>query len=70
MLRLLEGNKIHGPTPKTHFAQDIVLEKDTTIFCTALSRIHITSNGTVNEIESKVMEDFSVFAPNEKERYN
>ena len=56
MLRLLQGNKIHAPTPKTPFAQDIVLEKDTPIFCTAPSRICMISNGTVNEIESKMMD--------------
>ena len=39
MFRLLEGNKIHVPTPKTHFAQDIGLEKDIPIFCTAPNRI-------------------------------
>ena len=27
MLRLLEGNKTHVPTPKTHFAQDICWKK-------------------------------------------
>ena len=32
MLCLLEGDKIHVPTPKTHFAQDIVLGKGTPIF--------------------------------------
>ena len=56
MLHLLEGNKIHVPTLKTHFAQDIVLEKDTPIFFTAPSRIRIMSNDAVNEIESEVMD--------------
>ena len=55
MFYLLEGDKIHVSTPTTHFPQDIVLEEDTPIFCTAPSRIHIISNGTVNEIESEMM---------------
>ena len=56
MLRLLEGNKTHVPTTKTHFAQNIVLEKDTSIFCTALGTIRIISNGTVNEIKNEMMD--------------
>ena len=53
---MLEGNKIHVPTPKTHFAQGIVLEKDTPIFCTAPSKTHIISNGMVNEIKCEMMD--------------
>lgn len=57
MLRLLEGDKIHVPTPKTHFAQDIILEKDTPIFCTAPSRIRkFSRNYDVNEVESEMMD--------------
>ena len=56
MFCLLEGNKIHVPTPKTNFAQDIVLEKDTPILCTAPNRIFIISNGTVNEIDSEMID--------------
>jgi hypothetical protein len=57
LLRLLEGDKIHIPTPKTHFAQDVILEKDTPIFCTGPSRIRKFSRaGDVNEIESQMME--------------
>jgi hypothetical protein len=57
LLRLLEGDKIHIPTPKTHFAQDVILEKDTPIFCTGPSRIRKFSRaGDVNEIESQMIE--------------
>ena len=57
MLRLLEGDKIHVPTPKTHFAQDIILEKDTPMFCTAPSRIRkFSRNYDVNEVESEMMD--------------
>ena len=56
MLRLLEANKIHLPTPKAHFTEDIVLEKDTPIFFTAPSRIRKMSNDAVKEIESEIMD--------------
>ena len=57
MLRLLEGDKIHVPTPKTHFAEDVILDKDTPIFCTAPCRIRkFSRNGDVNEVESEMME--------------
>jgi hypothetical protein len=57
LLCLLEGDKIHIPTPKTHFAQDVILEKDTPIFCTGPSRIRKFSRaGDVNEIESQMIE--------------
>ena len=57
LLRLLEGDKIHIATPKTQFAQDIILEKDTPIFCTGPSRIRkFSRDGDVNEVESEMME--------------
>ena len=57
LLRLLEGDKIHIATPKTHFAQDIILEKDTPIFCTGPSRIRkFSRDDDVNKIESEMME--------------
>ena len=53
MLRLFEGNKIYVPTPKKHFAQDIILEKDTPIFCTVPSRTRkFSRNYDVNEVET------------------
>ena len=55
-LRLLEGDKIHVPTPKTHFAQDIILDKDTPIFCTTPNRFRSYWHGVVNEIETEMME--------------
>ena len=74
MLRLLEANKIHLPTPKAHFTEDIVLEKGTSIFCTAPSRIRIISNGTVNEIESEMKDvrwkSFQFFHQVKKEDVN
>ena len=31
---MLEGQMVHLPAPKTHYAKDIVYDKDTPIFCT------------------------------------
>ena len=74
MLRLLEGNKIHVLTPKAHFAEDFLLEKDTPIFRTTPSRTHIISNGTVNETESEMTgvrwTTFQFFHQMEKEDVN
>ena len=36
LLKLLEGDKVHIPTPKTHYTQDILLEKDVPIFATSI----------------------------------
>ena len=55
-LRLLEGDKVHIPTPKTHFVQDIILHKDTPIFCTTPHRFRSYFHGVVNEIETEMME--------------
>ena len=44
------------PLPKTHFAQDVVFEKDTPIFCNTSDRIRIISNDKVNGIESEMMD--------------
>ena len=42
---------------KTHFAQDMILEKDTPIFCTGPSRIRkFSRDGDANEVESEMME--------------
>ena len=34
MLLLLEGQTVHLPAPKSHYAQDIVFDSDTPVFCT------------------------------------
>ena len=56
LLQLLEGEPIHLPAPKTHYAKDLILEKDTPIFCTSNSRIRKYSRGVLDEIESEMMD--------------
>ena len=55
MLLLLEGQPVHFSAPKTHYAQDIVFEKDTPIFCTSKSEIVAIKEGVVDDIETQMM---------------
>ena len=55
MLLLLEGQPVHFSAPKTHYAQDIVFEKDTPIFCTSKSEIVAIKGGVVDDIETQMM---------------
>ena len=55
MLLLLEGQPVHFSAPKTHYAQDIVFEKDTPIFCTSKSEIVAIKGGVVADIETQMM---------------
>ncbi|KAK2559142.1 hypothetical protein P5673_018267 [Acropora cervicornis] len=43
-LLMLEGQMVHLPAPKTHFAKDIVCDKDTPIFCTSKQPIIFIKN--------------------------
>ena len=55
MLLLLEGQPVHFSAPKTHYAQDIVFDKDTPIFCTSKSEIISLRNGVVDDRETEMM---------------
>ena len=55
MLLLLEGQPVHFSAPKTHYAQDIVFDKDTPIFCTSKSEIISVKGGVVDERETDMM---------------
>ena len=55
MLLLLEGQPVHFSVPKTHYAQDIVFDKDTPIFCTSKSEIISLRNGVVDDRETEMM---------------
>lgn len=55
MLLLLEGQPVHLSAPKTHYAQDIVFDKDTPIFCTSKSEILSIKNGVLDEKETEMM---------------
>lgn len=45
LLLMLEGDVVHLPAPKTHFAKDICLQRDTPIFATGKSPLTYIKNG-------------------------
>ncbi|XP_033630881.1 uncharacterized protein LOC117292827, partial [Asterias rubens] len=55
LLLLLEGQLVHLPAPKSHFAQDLILNKDTPIFCTRKNPIVLVKGGSVDERETEMM---------------
>lgn len=55
LLLMLEGEVVHLPAPKTHFAQDIEFVKDTPIFCTSKRPLMFIKNGVVDDRETEMM---------------
>ena len=55
MLSLLEGQPVHLSAPKTQYAQDIVFDKDTPIFCRSKSEILSIKNGMLDGKETEMM---------------
>ena len=56
LLLLLEGQKVHLPSPKNHYATDICIENDTPIFATGKSRItYVGRYQTTDEMETEMM---------------
>lgn len=55
MLLLMEGQPLHLPTPKCHFAKDILFEADTPIFCTGKQEIIFIKGGCIDERETEMM---------------
>jgi len=55
MLLLLEGQTVHLPAPKCHYAKDITFNSDTPIFCTGKQEIIFVRGGNVDERESEMM---------------
>ena len=53
---MLEGEVVHLPAPKTHFAQDMQLIKDTPVFCTTKRPLLFIKNGVVDDRETEMME--------------
>ena len=47
LLLMLEGQVVHLPAPKSHFAHDAVFNKDTPIFCTTKHPLVYVRNGIV-----------------------
>lgn len=54
-LLLLEGQLVHLPAPKSHYAKDIVFDKDTPIFATGKHPIMYVKGGAVDERETEMM---------------
>ena len=54
-LLMLEGQVVHLPAPKTHYAKDIVFEKDTPIFCMGKQPFIYIKNGVIDQHETKMM---------------
>jgi hypothetical protein len=52
---MLEGQVVHLPAPKTHYAKDIVFEKDTPIFCTGKQPFIYIKNGVIDQRETEMM---------------
>lgn len=56
LLLLLEGQKVHLPSPKNHYAKDICIDHDIPIFATGKSRItYIGRYQTADERETEMM---------------
>lgn len=56
MLLLLEGQTLHLPAPKTHFAKDIIFERDTPIFATSKELIvFMGKRGCTDDRETEMM---------------
>lgn len=55
LLLMLEGQLVHLPAPKCHFAHDIVFDKDTPIFSTSKHQLVYVKSGVVDERETEMM---------------
>ena len=55
LLLLLEGQQVHLPAPKSHFAKDITFKGDTPIFCTTKRPLTYVKNGCVDYRETEMM---------------
>ena len=56
LLLLLEGQVVHLPAPKSHFAADVKFDRDTPIFCTTKQPLSLVRNGCVDERETEMMQ--------------
>ena len=55
LLLMLEGQVVHLPAPKCHFANDIVFDSDTPIFSTSKHQLAFVKGGVVDERETEIM---------------
>ena len=52
---MLEGQPVHLPARKSHYAKDLVLENDTPIFATSKHELVFIKNGVIYETETEMM---------------
>ena len=52
---MLEGQVVHLPAPKTHYAKNAVFDKDTPIFATAKQSFIFLKSGVIDEMETEMM---------------
>lgn len=65
LLLMLEGQLVHLSAPKSHYAKDMVFDRDTPIFCTTKHPIVLVRSGHVDERETEMMSvRWKVFAFN------
>ena len=55
LLLLLEGQLVHLPAPKSHYAKDIVYDKDTSILATGKNEIIFVKSGAIDDKETEMM---------------
>ena len=56
LLLLLEGQTVHLPAPKSHYAVDIVFERDVPIFCTGKDEHVYICGGVADSRETEMMQ--------------
>ena len=54
-LLMLEGQMVDLPAPKMHYTKDIVVDKDTPIFCTGKQPFVYIKNGVIDQQETDMM---------------
>ncbi|KAK2562500.1 hypothetical protein P5673_014165 [Acropora cervicornis] len=55
LLLMLEGQPVHLPAPKTHYAMDLIFDQDTPIFTTGKHTLVYIKNGIIDERDTEMM---------------
>ena len=55
LLLLREGQAVHFRAPRSHFAKDVLLTNDTTVFCTSCHELTYMKNGVISDRETEMM---------------
>ena len=56
ILLLLGGQTVHLPAPKSHYAEDIVFERDVPTFCTGKDELVYIREGVADSRETEMMQ--------------